>query len=150
MIFLFLITATLVLYCPIYSVICLIVPFKGFSLSEMKHGKKLYAVVHLALFSRIGHLNQSRVRKFNSAFVSTLQHALQEKRHSIIFRSHLMRASQVQLAVSVLAKSGRRYRVFTVVLSRSERVGIVCQMLLQEWRLVAIPHEGIMIVIASR
>lgn len=150
MTFLFLIAITLVLYCPIYTVICLIVPFKGFSLSYMKHRRQRYTVIHLALFSRIGHLSRSRLRKFNRAFVSTLQHALQEKRQSIIFRSHLMRASQVQLAENVLAKSGRRYRVFNIVLSRSEQVGIVCQMLLQEWRLVAIPPEGTMIVVTSR
>ncbi|AIK12795.1 hypothetical protein PEC301296_21090 [Pectobacterium carotovorum subsp. carotovorum] len=150
MIFVFLFVVFIVLYCPIYFFICLLVPFKGFSVSYMKHRRRRYAVVHVSLFSRIGHLNKNQLKKFNTAFVSTLDAALQNKRESVIFRSHLMRTSQVQLAENVLSKCGRRYRVSTVALSRVERVGIICQTFLQEWRLVTIPHRGVMIVVMAR
>ncbi|GKV75883.1 hypothetical protein PEC106568_10570 [Pectobacterium carotovorum subsp. carotovorum] len=149
MTFLLVFITFLALYCPIYSVICLLVPFKGFVISSMQHRKTRYAVIHLALFSRIGHLNKTQLRKFNSAFVSSLQLALQKKR-TIVFRSHLMRGSQVRLAETVLAQYGHRYRVSKVTLSRTERVGITCQMLFQEWRPVRVPREGVMFVVMMR
>lgn len=150
MISVFFFVGTIALYCPIYFFICLLVPFKGFSVSYMKHRERNYAVIHISLFSRIGRLNKNQLKKFNTAFVSTLDTALQNKRESVVFRSHLMRASQVQLAENVLSGCGRRYRVSNVVLSRLERVGIICQTFLQEWRLVTIPHRGVMIVVMAR
>lgn len=150
MLFLLLLIASFALYCPIYSAICLLVPFKGFSVSSLKHRDIRYTVIHLALFSRVGHLNKKQLQRFNSAFVSTLQSALHKKSKSVVFRSHLMRTSQVRLAERVLAQYGYRHRVSTIVLSRAERVGITCQMLLQEWRVVRIPREGVMIVIMMR
>ncbi len=137
----------LVLYCPIYSTLCLLVPFRGFSCSPLQHRGKRYAVIHLALFSRIGQLNKKKLQRFNMVFVLLLQRALQKENQSVIFRSHLMRTSQVRLAEKILAKYGRRYRVSIVTLSRTERIGITCQMLLQEWRLVVVPRDGVMIVV---
>lgn len=150
MISFFLFVVSIALYCPIYFSLCLLVPFKGFSVSYMTHRKRRYAVIHISLFSKIGRLNKNKLKKFNTAFVSTLDTALQSKRESVIFRSHLMRASQVRLAESVLSRRNRRYRVSIVVLSRMERVGIICQTFLQEWRLVTIPHQGVMIVVMAR
>lgn len=140
----------LILYCPIYSIICLFYPFKGFTNSSMKHRSKRYAVVHLALFSRIGHLNKNQLKKFNTAFICTLELALQKKKLPIIFRSHLMRAAQVQLAKQVLDKYGCYYRVSPVLLSKVERVGIMCQILLQEWRFVRVPRKGMMVLVRAR
>lgn len=147
MIFLIVFIIFLVLYCPIYATLCLLMPFKGFSNSPLRHRGKQYAVIHLALFSRIGQLNKKKLQRFNVAFVSLLQRTLQKENQSVIFRSHLMRANQVRLAEKVLAKCGRRYRVSRIVLPRTERIGITCQMLLQEWRLVFIPRDGVMIVV---
>ncbi len=149
MTFLLVFITFLVLYCPLYSVICLLVPFKGFAISSLKHRKTRYMVIHLAVFSRIGNMNKAQLQKFNFAFVTVLQQALQKNR-PIVFRSHLMRASQVKLAETVLAKYGHSYRVSKVILSRTERIGITCQMLFQEWRLVRVSRGGVMIVVMVR
>ncbi|WP_170158903.1 hypothetical protein [Brenneria alni] len=116
----------------------------------MQHKRKLYWTIHLAPFSRVGSFNRARLHRFNTAFVSSLEDALCRGERSIVIRSHLMRTAEIKLALTVLANYPCHYHVVPVVFSRFEQVGITFQMLLQEWRLVAVPSSGFMIVIACR
>ncbi len=105
-------------------------------------------MIHLALFSKVGRLSKAQTRRFNAEFVSVLEKALGQHDCAVVLRSHLFRKPQIALAEGCLSKYDRKYRVVRVELSRFERVGIMLQMLMQEWRLVSVPNKGIMIVVS--
>ncbi|RDA69234.1 hypothetical protein DVH07_06620 [Hafnia paralvei] len=140
----------LALYCPFFTLIALITPWKGFAVFSVKHRHRQYRTVHLALLDRVGTMNRRRARRYHQAFVQALEEALTSRpvRH-VFFRSHLMRPAQVALACQALShRAEYRCRIVPVTLPRWERTAIVAQMLLQEWRFVRLPPaQAVMVVI---
>ncbi|EAA7200320.1 hypothetical protein DQJ78_04900 [Salmonella enterica subsp. enterica serovar Newport] len=140
----------LALYCPFFTLIALITPWKGFAVFSVKHRHRQYRAVHLALLDRVGTMNRSRARRYHQAFFQALEEALTSRPvRPVFFRSHLMRPAQVALACQVLShRTEYRCRIVPVTLPRWERTAIVAQMLLQEWRFVRLPPaQAVMVVI---
>ncbi|HHX9838845.1 TPA: hypothetical protein ACVTE0_003296 [Salmonella enterica subsp. enterica serovar Newport] len=140
----------LALYCPCFTLIALFTPWKGFAVFSVTHSRRQYRTIHLALLDRVGEMDRRQARRYHQAFVQALEAALMARPVCpIFFRSHLMRPAQVALACQVLShRTGYRCRIAPITLPRWERVVIVAQMLLQEWRLIQLPsEEGIMVVI---
>ncbi|EDQ2394145.1 hypothetical protein RU50_005241 [Salmonella enterica subsp. enterica] len=61
-----------------------------------------------------------------------------------------MRASQVSLACLHLMDTDRRYRVVVMNIPRYERRLMTPQMLLQEWRFIRVPEQGVMVVVSPQ
>lgn len=140
----------LALYCPFFTLIALVIPWKGFAVFSVKHRHRQYRAVHLALLDRVGTMNRRRARRYHQAFVQALEEALTSRPvRPVFFRSHLMRPAQVALACQVLShRAEYRCRIVPVTLPRWERTAIVAQMLLQEWRFVRLPPaQAVMVVI---
>ncbi|EEM9345449.1 hypothetical protein GL442_26240 [Salmonella enterica] len=140
----------LALYCPFFTLIALITPWKGFAVFSVKHRHRQYRAVHLALLDRVGTMNRRRARRYHQAFVQALEEALTSRPvRPVFFRSHLMRPAQVALACQALShRAEYRCRIVPVTLPRWERTAIVAQMLLQEWRFVRLPPAlAVMVVI---
>ncbi|EBO4818839.1 hypothetical protein DOF42_21430 [Salmonella enterica] len=140
----------LALYCPCFTLIALVTPWKGFAVFSVKHRHRQYRAVHLALLDRVGTMNRRRARRYHQAFVQALEEALAARPvRPVFFRSHLMRPAQVALACQVLSRRAEyRCRIVPVTLPRWERTAIVVQMLLQEWRFVRLPPaQAVMVVI---
>ncbi|EAO9944468.1 hypothetical protein R497_17855 [Salmonella enterica subsp. enterica serovar Havana] len=140
----------LALYCPCFTLIALFTPWKGFAVFSVTHRRRQYWAIHLALLDRVGAMNRRQARRYHQAFVQALETALMARPVCpVFFRSHLMRPAQVALACQVLShRTEYRCRIAPITLPRWERVAIVAQMLLQEWRLIQLPsEEGIMVVI---
>ncbi|EHU7154877.1 hypothetical protein KZK20_002329 [Salmonella enterica] len=142
----------LALYCPFFTLIALVTPWKGFAVFSVKHRHRQYRAVHLALFDRVGTMNSRRARRYHQAFVQALEEALTSRPvRPVFFRSHLMRPAQVALACQVLShRAEYRCRIVHVTLPRWERTAIVAQMLLQEWRLVRLPPDQAVMVVIYR
>ncbi len=142
--------ACLALYCPCFTLIALLTPRKGFAVFSVRHRQRHYRAVHLALLDRVGTMNRRRTRLYHLAFVRVLEEALTARPVlPVFFRSHLLRPAQVELACQTLSRRpGYRCRIVPVILPRWERVAIVVQMLLQEWRFVQLPPvQAVMVVI---
>ncbi|EAX6828157.1 TPA_asm: hypothetical protein G1X19_11225 [Salmonella enterica subsp. enterica serovar Typhimurium str. SL1344] len=140
----------LALYCPFFTLIALVTPWKGFAVFSVKHRHRQYRAVHLALFDRVGTMNRRRARRYHQAFVQALEEALTSRPvRPVFFRSHLMRPAQVALACQVLShRDEYRCRIVHLTLPRWERTAIFAQMLLQEWRFVRLPPaQAVMVVI---
>ncbi|HIC3077734.1 TPA: hypothetical protein ACW2OB_000309 [Salmonella enterica] len=142
----------LVLYCPCFTLITLVTPWKGFAVFSVTHRCRQYWAVHLALLDRVGTMNRRRARRYHQAFVLSLEKALTAQSvRPVFFRSHLMRPAQIALACRVLShRAEYRCRIVTVTLPRWERVAIVAQMLLQEWRFIPLPSEHAVMVVIHR
>lgn len=141
----------LVLYCPCFTLLSLVTPWKGFTVFSMTHRGRQYWAVHLALLDRVGTMNRQRTRRYHQAFVQTLENALARPVRPVFFRSHLMRPAQVALACQVLShRAGYRCRIVSVTLPRWERFAMVAQMLLQEWRVISLPSEQAVMVVIYR
>lgn len=148
MLFIVLLVVSLALYCPVFSLIAWLTPWKGFAVFSVKHRHKPYWAIHLALLDRVGRLEPRQVRRFHQGFVRALHEALSRPIRPIFFRSHLMRPAQVKLACQVLSQTaGWHYRTVGVTLPRWERWLMTIQMLLQEWRWVQVPPNGVMVVV---
>ncbi len=141
-----LVAFAIAVYCPVHRMICLFT-LRGFRVFGMRRRGKSYWFIHLATFSRVGTLNKSKLDYFNSTFVSALESAVQRGDRRIVFRSHLVRPGAIRLAAGTLTRHHCRYRVVPVEISRTERIGISLQMLLQEWRRVTVSKQGMMFVI---
>lgn len=142
----------LVLYCPCFTLIALVTPWKGFAVFSVTHRRRQYRAVHLALLDRVGTMNRRRARLYHQAFVLSLENALAARPvRPVFFRSHLLRPAQVALACQVLShRTEYRCRIVPVTLPRWERVAIVAQMLLQEWRFVPLPSGRAVMVVIHR
>ncbi|ENM1244520.1 hypothetical protein AB6R96_002211 [Salmonella enterica] len=140
----------LALYCPFFTLIALVTPWKGFAVFSVKH--RQYRAVHLALLDRVGTMNRRRARRYHQAFVQALEEALTSRPvRPVFFRSHLMRPAQVALVCQVLShRAEYRCRIVPVTLPRWERTAIVAQMLLQEWRFVRLPPAHAVMVVIHR
>lgn len=146
--FVYLIFILVVLCCPCFALVSRLTPWRGFICLGFRHRKKRYYVIHLSPTDRIGRLTRSRTRCFHAAFVRELEGALWRADRDILFRSHLMRPAQIQLACSVLARYPTwRYRMVNVVIPRWERTGITLQNLLYEWRYTPTAACGVMVVV---
>lgn len=140
----------LVLYCPCFTLIALVTPWKGFVVFSVRHRHRKYRAVHLALLDRVGNLNRRRARRYHQAFIQALEEALTARPMQPVFiRSHLLRPAQVVLVCQALSlRTGYRCRIVPVTLPLWERTAIVAQMLLQEWRFVQLPPvQAVMVVI---
>ncbi|HFG4856298.1 TPA: hypothetical protein ACJGSF_003775 [Salmonella enterica subsp. enterica serovar Muenchen] len=93
-------------------------------------------------------MNRRRVRFYHQAFVRALNEALQTE-EPVVFRSHLMRPAQIRLACQILVPTRRRYHIVTVVIPSYERRLMMLLILLQEWRLIRVPSQGVMVVVSS-
>ncbi|EDV1765035.1 hypothetical protein C9571_001714 [Salmonella enterica subsp. enterica serovar Braenderup] len=142
----------LALYCPFFTLIALVTPWKGFAVFSVKHRHRQYRAVHLALLDRVGTMNRRRARRYHQAFVQALEEALTSRPvRPVFFRSHLMRPAQVALACQALShRAEYRCRIVPVTLPRWERTAIVAQMLLQEWRFVRLPPAHAVMVVIHR
>ncbi|EBY2753636.1 hypothetical protein DVF53_23935 [Salmonella enterica subsp. enterica serovar Kottbus] len=142
----------LVLYCPCFTLIAWVTPWKGFAVFSVTHRHRQYRAVHLALLDRVGTVNRRRVRHYHHAFVQALETALLARPvRPVFFRSHLMRPAQVALACQVLShRTGYRCRIVPVTLPRWERIAMVAQMLLQEWRVIPLPSDQAVMVVIHR
>ncbi|EBS5580248.1 hypothetical protein DPU24_23150 [Salmonella enterica subsp. enterica serovar Oranienburg] len=143
--FLFLVLA-LLLYCPCFMLLSVSGRQKGFSVFKIHHRGRRWRVIHLAVRERVGRMNRRRVLFYHDAFLLALSEALQSG-DPVLFRSHLMRPAQVVLAYQVLQYTGRRYRIVTVDIPSYERRMMTLLMLLQEWRFVRMPKQGVMVVV---
>lgn len=140
----------LAFYCPVFTLLAWVTPWKGFAVFNVKHRRRQYRAVHLALLDRVGNINRRRTLRYHRAFVCALECALSmSPSRPVFFRSHLMRPAQVKLAYrSLSGRSDYRYRLVSVKLPQWERVAMVVQMLLQEWRLIPFPSgQAVMVVI---
>ncbi|EDW4374589.1 hypothetical protein AAA67_005587 [Salmonella enterica subsp. diarizonae] len=66
----------------------------------------------------------------------------------MVFRSHLMRPAQVRLACQTLMSTRRRHHIVTVNIPLYERRLMALLMLLQEWRFIRVPAQGVMVVVS--
>lgn len=115
----------------------------------LRHRGQRWRVIHLAVRERVGRMTRRRVRFYHDAFLRGLGEALQSG-EPVLFRSHLMRPVQVRLACQALVYTRRRYRIVTVNISQYERRLMTLQMLLQEWRFIRIPEQGVMVVVSPQ
>ena len=139
----------LALYCPCFTVLAWLTPWRGFAVFQVTRRGRQYRAIHLALLDRVGTMNRRRTRRLHRAFIRALERALDAPARPVFFRSHLMRPAQVALACGGLSRqTGFRRRIVPVTIPRRERLAMVAQMLLQEWRLIPLPPaQGVMVVI---
>ncbi|EFS2651748.1 hypothetical protein HX362_004670 [Salmonella enterica] len=149
MIFLLFLVLALLFWCPCFTLQSVIGRQKGFDVFTFRHRGRRWRVIHLAVRERVGRMNRSRVRFYHAAFLRALGEALQSE-GPIFFRSHLMRPAQVALACQSLMYTGRRYRIVVVAIPRYERWLMTLLMLLQEWRFVRVPEQGVMVVVTQQ
>lgn len=146
--FLFLILA-LILYCPCFMLQSVFVRKKGFEVFTFRHRGRRWRVIHLAVRERVGRMTCRRVRLYHDAFLRALGEALQSG-EPVLFRSHLMRPAQIRLACQILTSSCRRHHIVTVVIPSYERRVMTLLMLLQEWRFIRVPEQGVMVVVSPQ
>lgn len=146
--FLFLILA-LILYCPCFTLQSVIGCQKGFEVFTLRHRGRCWRVIHLAVRERVGRMTRRRVRFYHDTFLRALGEALRSG-EPVLFRSHLMRPAQVRLACRPLMDTGRRYHVTRVNIPPYERRLMTLQMLLQEWRFIRVPEQGVMVVVSPQ
>lgn len=146
--FLFLVLA-LILYCPCFTLLSVSGRQKGFTVFTLRHRGRRWRVIHLAVRERVGRMTRRRVRFYHDAFFRALGEALQSG-EPVLFRSHLMRPAQVALARQVLMYTGRRYRIVAVDIPPYERRLMTLLMLLQEWRFIRVPEQGVMVVVSPQ
>lgn len=146
--FLFLILA-LLLYCPCFTLQSVFGRKQGFDLFTLRHRGRRWRVIHLAVRERVGRMTRRRVRFYHDAFLRALGEVLQSG-EPVLFRSHLMRPAQVALACQTLISCDRRYHVARVSIPPYERRLMTLQMLLQEWRFIRIPEQGVMVVVSPQ
>lgn len=146
--FLFLILA-LLLYCPCFTLQSVFGRKQGFEVFTLRHRGRRWRVIHLAVRERVGRMTRRRVRFYHNAFLRALGEALQSG-EPVLFRSHLMRPAQVALACRTLISCGRRYHVARVNIPPYERRLMTLLMLLQEWRFVRVPEQGVMVVVSPQ
>ncbi|EHP5747741.1 hypothetical protein KMX18_002968 [Salmonella enterica] len=147
MIFVLFLLLALVLYCPCYTLQSVIGRQKGFSVFTLRHRGQRWRVIHLAVRERVGRMNRHRVKFYHHAFIRALNEALQTG-EPVVFRSHLMRPAQVRLACQTLMPSRRRHHIVTVNIPLYERWLMALLMLLQEWRFIRVPAQGVMVVVS--
>ncbi|EKQ1742882.1 hypothetical protein P4X65_004679 [Salmonella enterica] len=147
MIFVLFLLLALVLYCPCYTLQSVIGRQKGFSVFTLRHRGRRWRVIHLAVRERVGRMNRHRVKFYHHAFLRALNEALQTG-EPVVFRSHLMRPAQVRLACQTLMPSRRRHHIVTVNIPLYERRLMALLMLLQEWRFIRVPAQGVMVVVS--
>ncbi len=146
--FLFLVLA-LILYCPCFMLQSVIGRQKGFDVFTFRHRGRRWRVIHLAVRERVGRMTRCRVRFYHDAFLRALGEALRTG-EPVLFRSHLMRSAQVALACQTLISCDRRYHVTRVNIPPYERRLMALQILLQEWRFVRVPEQGVMVVVSPQ
>lgn len=149
MIFFMFLVPALILYCPCFTLQSVIGRQKGFEVFTLRHRGRRWRVIHLAVRERVGRMTRCRVRFYHDTFLRALGEALQSG-EPVLFRSHLMRPAQVRLACRPLMDTGRRYRVVVVNIPRYERQMMALQMLLQEWRFIRVPEQGVMVVVSPQ
>ncbi|EBY9434044.1 hypothetical protein G6O06_004756 [Salmonella enterica subsp. enterica] len=147
MIFVLFLLLALVLYCPCYTLQSVIGRQKGFSVFTLRHRGCRWRVIHLAVRERVGRMNRHRVKFYHHAFIRALNEALQTG-EPVVFRSHLMRPAQVRLACQTLMPTRRRHHIVTVNIPLYERRLMALLMLLQEWRFIRVPAQGVMVVVS--
>ncbi|EAV2691372.1 hypothetical protein CN851_15780 [Salmonella enterica] len=148
MIFVLFLLLALLLYCPCFTLLSSFGRVSGFSVFTLRHHEQCWRVIHLSVRERVGRMNRRRVRFYHQAFVRALNEALQTG-EPVVFRSHLMRPSQIRLACQILVPTRRRYHIVTVVIPSYERRLMMLLILLQEWRLIRVPSQGVMVVVSS-
>lgn len=143
---------TLLLYCPIMTIISAVTPWKGFRTALVRHRKKHYTTLHLSTFDRVGHLNLRRAARFHRSFLATLQLALQRDSTPVYFTSHLMRPAHLKSMTILMSKMGEthRWRCTIVTIPPAIRNGIRLQTFLQEWRWITVPETGVLVLIRPR
>ncbi|EJN3057268.1 hypothetical protein NPV75_002091 [Salmonella enterica] len=147
MIFVLFLLLALLLYCPCYTLQSVIGRQKGFSVFTLRHRRGRWRVIHLAVRERVGRMNRHRVKFYHHAFIRALNEALQTG-EPVVFRSHLMRPAQVRLACQTLMSTRRRHHIVTVNIPLYERRLMALLMLLQEWRFIRVPAQGVMVVVS--
>uniref|UniRef100_UPI003A941C56 hypothetical protein n=1 Tax=Salmonella enterica TaxID=28901 RepID=UPI003A941C56 len=147
MIFVLFLLLALVLYCPCYTLQSVIGRQKGFSVFTLRHRGQRWRVIHLAVRERVGRMDRHRVKFYHHAFLRALNEALQTG-EPVVFRSHLMRPAQVRLACQTLMSARRRHHIMTVNIPLYERRLMALLMLLQEWRCIRVPAQGVMVVVS--
>ncbi|EAW1164861.1 hypothetical protein EO50_29040 [Salmonella enterica] len=60
-----------------------------------------------------------------------------------------MRPAQIRLACQILVPTRRRHHIVTVAIPSYERRLMMLLILLQEWRLIQVPSQGVMVVVSS-
>lgn len=142
-------TATVLLLCPVFSLLCLLTPWRGFRSGRFIHRYRHYTTMHLSTFDRVGHLNRQQATRFHRSFLLTLDEILNRTDNPVFFTSHLLRPVHLRSMEALLARAvpERRWRKCSVHISRGVRVGIQLQMLLQEWRWITVPDTGVLVVI---
>ncbi|ECA1950156.1 hypothetical protein EJH27_01625 [Salmonella enterica subsp. enterica serovar Virchow] len=141
----------LALYCPCFTALSWLTPWKGFSVFCVTRHHRRYLAIHLSLLDRVGTMNRRRAQRYHQAFIRALACALAQPVRTVFFRSHLMRSAQVRLACQVLSGGeGCRWRVVSVTVPLWERLAVVAQMLLQEWRLIPLPPRQAVMVVVRR
>ncbi|EIH3277596.1 hypothetical protein LGI69_004728 [Salmonella enterica] len=147
MIFVLFLLLALVLYCPCYTLQSVIGRQKGFSVFTLRHRGRRWRAIHLAVRERVGRMSRHRVKFYHHAFLRALNEALQTG-EPVVFRSHLMRPAQVRLACQTLMPTRRRHHIVTVNIPLYERRLMALLMLLQEWRFIRVPAQGVMVVVS--
>ncbi|MBC2612917.1 MULTISPECIES: hypothetical protein [Enterobacteriaceae] len=143
---------TLLLYCPVMTVVSAVTPWTGFRTASVRHRKKHYTTLHLSTFDRVGHLNLHRAARFHRSFLATLQLALQRDSAPVYFTSHLMRPAHMKSMTLLMGKMDdtHRWRWTTVSIPPTVRNGIRLQTLVQEWRWITVPETGVLVLIRPR
>lgn len=143
---------TLLLYCPIMTIVSVMTPWKGFRAASVRHRKKHYTTLHLSTFDRVGHLNLRRGARFHRSFLATLQLVLQRNNAPVYFTSHLMRPAHLKSLATLMSemRETHRWRSTTVTIPPAVRKGIRLQTLVQEWRWINVPETGVLVLIRVR
>lgn len=149
MIFFMFLVPALILYCPCFTLQSVFGRKKGFEVFTLRHRGGRWRVIHLAVRERVGRMTRCRVRFYHDAFLRALGEALRSG-EPVLFRSHLMRPAQVALACQPLISCDRRYHVTRVNIPPHERRLMTMQMLLQEWRFIRVPEQGVMVVVSPQ
>lgn len=80
----------LALYCPFFTLIALVTPWKGFAVFSVRHRHRKYRAVHLALLDRVGTMNRRRARRYHQAFIQALEEALSAQPVHPVFFAHTL------------------------------------------------------------
>lgn len=152
LILLFAVPLTLLLYCPVMTVVSVVTPWKGFRAAPVRHRLQHYTTLHLSNFDRVGHLSPRRAARFHRSFLATLQLALQGNSTPVYFTSHLMRPAHMKSMTVLMGKMDdtHRWRCVTVPIPPGVRNGIRLQTLVQEWRWITVPETGVLVLIRPR
>ncbi|HEY4436081.1 MAG TPA: hypothetical protein VGN40_07945 [Lelliottia sp.] len=143
---------TLLLYCPIMTIVSAVTPWRGFRTASVRHRKTYYTTLHLSVYDRVGHLSLRRAARFHRSFLATLQLALQRNSDPVYFTSHLMRPAHMKSLAVLMSKMSEthRWRCSTVTIPSVVRNGIRLQILVQEWRWITVPETGVLVLIRPR